>query len=388
MNPGDRILRSPYLALAPADDGYLAYDIESSRLHRLNLAAALIVELSNGIRTEADVCTELGPLLGGAGPEAYLQWIEAAKTEGLLRAVQTGDPPPATPSPRDFVSRASQLREEGYVLGAFTCQHYATLLLPDEADQWYTLGELAHTIGRREDAREAYEQYFKLTPDDAEIEQILISLRNEPAPPRAPNRCIEQLYSRFAEHYEESMCGNLGYEGPARLSEALDAELGSLRDLDVLELGCGTGLAGRYLRTRARRLVAIDLSREMVTRAQTTGLYDHIDVAEITEWLSRPEIPHFHLITACDTLIYFGDLRQVILPAAKRLYQGGRLAFTVERGERDPFRLTDSGRYEHTEVHVRTVAEEASLTVASLTEGFLRYEYGEPVAGLVAILRR
>jgi predicted TPR repeat methyltransferase len=158
-------------------------------------------------------------------------------------------------------------------------------------------------------------------------------------------------------------------------------------NLDVLELGCGTGLAGRYLRPRARMLAGIDLSTEMVEKAQSTGLYDALEVIEITSFLDR-ETRSFDLIAACDTLIYFGDLRQVILPAALRLRNGGFIAFTVERGNTAPFCLTDSGRYSHTASHIAEIAADARLSVVSLSEGFLRNEYGIPVTGLIALLQK
>src|SRR5207248_9625469 len=106
---------------------------------------------------------------------------------------------------------------------------------------------------------------------------------------------------------------------------------------------------------------------------------DALDVAEITAWLARADRPRFELVAACDTLIYFGDLRQVIGPAARHLASPGWIAFTVERSAAYPFRLTDSGRYAHHPGHVREVAEEASLTVRQLDTVSLRYEYGEPV---------
>ena len=388
MKVDDLLLRNPSVALAPADAGYLAYDVESSRLHRLNPAAALIVELSDGTRTPVHLIDQLAPLIAGNGREGCVRWIETAAADGLLTSLAPGDPVPAGPSPEDFALRASELRSDGHVLAAFVCQHYATHLLPDEADQWAALGELAHIVGRREDAREAYERYTELEPGDAEVEQILVALRDEPPPARAPDSCIVQLYARFAEFYEKNMCTDLEYEAPARLAEALDAELGAAAALDVLELGCGTGLAGRDLRRRATRLVGIDLSPDMVAHARSTGLYDALEVAEITEWLARSRASDFDLVAACDTLIYFGDLRQVMIPAARRIRAGGRFAFTVERGDADPFRLTDSGRYVHTESHIRAAAQDAGLTVATVAEHVLRYEYGQPVVGLVAVLGR
>jgi predicted TPR repeat methyltransferase len=90
---------------------------------------------------------------------------------------------------------------------------------------------------------------------------------------------------------------------------------------------------------------------------------------------------------SCDTLIYFGDLRQVLVPAARRLVPDGVFAFTVEQGTRYPLRLTDSGRFAHHRQHLVEAAADAGLEVVELTEHVLRYEYGTPVTGLVAVAR-
>jgi predicted TPR repeat methyltransferase len=387
MTAAARLLRNPLVALAPTDDGYLAYDVARDRLHRLNPAAALIVELCDGTRTAASLVSDLAPLVPDDAQEGCARWIEHAIDDDLLKTLAPGASAPAGPPPDYFASRASRLRSDGHVLAAFVCQHYATMQMADAADQWVALAELAHIIGRREDAREAYERYLALSPGDAEVEHILVSLRGAPAPPRAPDECIVQLYGRFAEFYERNMRTDLKYRGPEILAGALHRVLGESAQLDVLELGCGTGLAGQHLRRLAWRLVGIDLSPDMVKRAEATGLYDVLDVAEITEWLTRRVEREFDLIAACDTLIYFGDLRQVLRPAAGRLRRGGTLACTVERGAAAPFELTDSGRYVHSESHIRDAAADAGLRVVSVDSAVLRYEYGEPVAGLVAVMR-
>jgi predicted TPR repeat methyltransferase len=185
------------------------------------------------------------------------------------------------------------------------------------------------------------------------------------------------------------MCGDLDYQAPARLHAAVSAALGGGRrpGLDILDLGCGTGLAGRLLRGMARRLVGVDLSPEMVERARRRRLYDELQVAEITAWLGGDAGGRFDVIAACDALIYFGDLGQVVVPAARRLTPGGLVAFTVERSATGPFRLTDSGRYAHHREHLAGVASDAGLSVARLDEVVLRTEYGEPVVGLVAVFR-
>jgi predicted TPR repeat methyltransferase len=180
------------------------------------------------------------------------------------------------------------------------------------------------------------------------------------------------------------MSGALDYRGPALLDEALAAAVDGRR-LDILDLGCGTGLSGHALRPRARRLIGVDLSPAMIERARERDVYDVLHVAEITAFLNRGDTERFDLIAACDALIYFGDLRQVVIPAAGRLAPGGVIAFTVERGGHYPFRLTDSGRFTHHRDHVIEAAAAASLSVVRVDDAVLRYEYGDPVWGLVAI---
>jgi predicted TPR repeat methyltransferase len=381
------LYRNPSLALAPAEDGYWAYDIQTARLHRLNPVAALILELSDGSHTVKEIAAEVAPFLQGDQSNACTRWIESAVDSGLL-CVSASSLLSSQPDAAAFASAAESARSDGYVLAAFVCQHHATLLAPDEADYWEYLGELAHIVQRRADARVAYERYLELHGSDAEVEHILISLRDEAPPNRASDSCIQQLYSRFSSFYEKNMLGDLDYQAPARLAELLEAELGDLRDLQVLDLGCGTGLGGRVLRPRARSLAGIDLSPEMIAHAQATGLYDTLEVAEITGWLSKVKDPLFFLIAACDTLIYFGDLRQVLVPAALRLIPGGWIAFTVEKSETIPFRLTDSGRYQHSRAHIVEAAADAGLVVQHLSEGLLRYEYSEEVRGWIVLLKK
>jgi predicted TPR repeat methyltransferase len=221
---------------------------------------------------------------------------------------------------------------------------------------------------------------LKLVPDDAEIQHVLVSLRDEPTPPRVPDTCIKQLYERFSAFYESNMCEELGYQGPQHLRDVIQDTVGQRRGLSVLDLGCGTGLAGEVLRPFASHMVGVDLSAEMLAKARDRDIYDELAVGELTEWLANPG-QFFDLIVACDTFIYFGDLRQVVGPATRRLNPGGAIAFSVEQAKSPPFRLTDSGRYEHHFQHIRHAAETFQLQVASHREAFLRMEYGREVLG-------
>ena len=125
----------------------------------------------------------------------------------------------------------------------------------------------------------------------------------------------------------------------------------------------------------------------MIELAGKREIYDRLEVGEITQWLEQT-LERFDLIASCDCIIYFGDLHHIVAAAAKRLKPGGVFALSMERGERYPFHLTDTGRYAHHPDHVREAAAAAGLTVAYLEEAFLRMEYGVPVTGLFAVLKK
>lgn len=375
---------NPHALVSLVTDGYVVYDVASNQFHELNPAAAFLLELCNGTNTVDQIVAIAADILPDDARAAVLAWIAEATSTGLLQPTAAStDAVPLTAA--ELAERAASLRDDGFVHAAFVCQEHAVQQAPGDAALLRELGELAHILGRRDAARGAFDNYLKLNPDDAEVRHLLTSLRDETPPERVPDECIRQLYQRFASFYESNMCGELGYEGPQHLTAVIDQVLAERRGLRVLDLGCGTGLAGLAVHSRADRLVGVDLSAEMVEQAARRGIYDELHTAEVSHWLQHTS-ETFDLIIACDTFIYFGDLSPVLRLAAGRLREHGVIAFSVERAESGEHRLTDNGRYVHHRTHVDAAARSAGLGVCCDREAFLRMEYGSPVDGLFVCL--
>jgi predicted TPR repeat methyltransferase len=378
---------NPAILISPVEDGYVAYDPVADQLHQLNPLAALITELCDGSRSTDEIRQLVAPLVPEDKSDEIDRWIEQASKAGLLLMNGGEGAIHRELTGPELYKIASRLRDYGKAQPAYLCLKRAVELNPEDWDSWYYLGDAALTLGRRGEARDAYQKYFVVHPEDAEIEHLLVALRDDAPPPRAPDRTIQCIYKDFADHYESLMCKDLEYQGPERIQEGIKAVIGEARDLDVLDLGCGSGLSGVALKPFAARLTGLDLSPEMLALAKARNIYDRLEVAEITEWLEQTN-EYFDLIAVCDCLIYFGDLHRIVAAAAKRLRPGGIFAMSMERGDRYPFRLTDTGRYEHHPDHVREAASAADLAVARLEEAFLRLEYGARVTGIYAVLQK
>ena len=79
--------------------------------------------------------------------------------------------------------------------------------------------------------------------------------------------------------------------------------------LDVLDLGCGTGLAGSWVKDYAASMVGVDISEKMIMEAGKKMLYNELHCQSITDYCASAR-KTFDLIVAADVLAYIGDLAE------------------------------------------------------------------------------
>lgn len=274
---------------------------------------------------------------------------------------------------------------------AIAAYFQAMRLAPQSADSYHFLGAVLAGNDRIDEAREVVHRWIELFPDDPRAEHFLAACGERAAPERAPDAYVRAEFDGFAASFEASLA-RLEYRAPGLVGEELDRCLapGEVRDV-VLDAGCGTGLCGQHLRPRARRLVGVDLSSEMIALARKRGLYDDFAVEELTAYLDR-HAAAFDLIASADTLVYFGMLADVLGAAGRALRAAGLFVFTVER--LDParaaqgYRLGPSGRYAHTRSYLTTTLAGAGFDRVSFREVSLRKEAGRWVEGFLVSAAR
>jgi predicted TPR repeat methyltransferase len=155
----------------------------------------------------------------------------------------------------------------------------------------------------------------------------------------------------------------------------------------MLDLGCGTGLAGAAFAPLADWLVGVDLSPAMVAQAETKQLYDRLVTGELAAFL-KGELDkgeRYDLVVAADVFVYVNDLAPVLAAATKTLAPGGVFAFTVETHPGEGVKLLQTLRYAHGEPYIRRALAGAGLSAASIAKAAVRSEKGVPVDSLVVI---
>ena len=261
---------------------------------------------------------------------------------------------------------------------------------PGFATAWFALGAIRERLGDREGAIAAFSAASCADREDYHGAALhLARLGVGEATPAMTAVYVRRLFDQHAPEFDRALLERLDYRGPQILVAAVEKAAGRpLRFGSVLDLGCGTGLAGMAFRPFCGRLVGVDLSPAMIERARTKGLYDRLIAADLFDHLAGAGNAEIHLVLAADVLVYLAELGRLHGKVARVLAPGGLFAFTVETHDGPGVVLQETLRYAHGADHVRAAIAAAGLTLLMLEPVSTRTEKGAPVPGLVAVARR
>lgn len=320
--------------------------------------------------------------------QAFMMGSRHAAADELLREVESRAP---------LLAMATALRAQNKLLSGDNIAAEA-ILLPilarghADASLYSVLAHALVAQGRLAEAGPHFRAAARLAPDDAYLAH-LASASDGGTPERASNAYVATVFDGYAPRFEAELL-SMGYRVPGLIRLAVESWLAESHHGEsipgaVLDLGCGTGLVGvALLGLTHAGLTGIDLSQNMIRETAAKGIYNKLHHAEVTATLSA-NLDHYALVTAGDVFCYFGDLREVVMLAAAKLVPNGRLMFSVEACEDTlPWRLDDSGRYQHTAAHLSAVLQDAGLEALRIQSENLRLNGGEPVVGFFVVARK
>ena len=222
-----------------------------------------------------------------------------------------------------------------------------------------------------------------LEPDDPVQAYLLDALCGQPHD-AAPIGYVERHFDAFAPSFDEKLVTVLRYRVPQQLA-ALAARHRH-RFGDIVDLGCGTGLAAAPLSVFAGRLTGVDIADRMLAEAARRALYADLVKAEAVAFLAAAP-GAFDLVFAADLLIYLGTLAPLVAAAAGALRPGGLFCLSIETGDQAPFVLLPSGRFAHARSYVLALAAPA-FDVLDDVDQDLRLEGQAAVRGRLMVFER
>jgi predicted TPR repeat methyltransferase len=290
---------------------------------------------------------------------------------------------------------ALDLAARGDFSGAAEVLEQTVELAPGFATAWFALGAIRDRLDDYAGAKAAFERARDADPEDYHGARLQLArlAGGDDAPAMTPTY-VRRLFDQYAGRYDIALTERLHYRGPAILHDALAAVMRAvgkpMHFAAMLDLGCGTGLAGAAFRPFVDQMVGVDLSPAMIAQAEAKGIYDRLAAADVAEFLTA-EIAteaRYQLVLAADVFVYVNAIAPIIAEAARVLAAGGLLAFTVETHAGDGVRLLPTLRFAYGEAYLRQAVVAAGLNLLTLAKAAIRTEKGVPVDGLVLVAGR
>jgi predicted TPR repeat methyltransferase len=288
--------------------------------------------------------------------------------------------------PEVHANLANALQSLGRSAEAESSFRKTLALKPDFAEIHCGLGHALRDQDKFAEAAESYQNALVLRPDYPEAKHFLAVVTGKNPEFTDPDYVVA-LFDTYADQFDEHLVEDLAYDIPRELTEALQEIHSDLKDLAILDLGCGTGLCGPLLKPFAKTLIGVDLSAKMLLRAEERKVYDQCIQSEIVAFL-KTQSQSSDLIVAADVLPYIGNLEPLFAASFAALDSEGLLTFSMEEGVEDYALKAPSGRFFHAPTYIRTQSALAGFVEVLAHETVVRTEDGEPSAGWIFILRR
>ena len=278
------------------------------------------------------------------------------------------------------------LRELGRLNDAEESYKMALSIKPDSVEAHSNLGHVLHTLGKFNEAADSLRRAVGIEPDLPGVQHCLNALLGITTD-FAPRQYVEDVFNSYAKKFDNHLVNVLKYDAPIMLKKALlDLGLAQRKYKNVIDLGCGTGLSGLEFRDIAETLIGIDLSEEMVRKAEQKNIYDQLYVDDI---VGRLEIlkTQFSLFISSDVFAYIGDLLPLFSCIKRHSTQNSLLVFSTEHTDDGDFILRNTARYAHSKDYILSIAKQQGFRLEFFTTCNLRYERDGWIIGGLFVLK-
>ncbi len=262
------------------------------------------------------------------------------------------------------------------------------MVLTGDPEHQSTLNNYAYLSHKTDDLKKAvhlYKRLLQLNPEHTAARHMLDALLGI-TPDNAPLDYIESVFDGYAESFEEKLLKDLHYRTPTELIRFYREQFPDIQDRKCLDLGCGTGLAGKAFSAACSELTGVDISDKILKVAAEKNLYKQLMKDEILHFLNTTE-ETFDLIIAADVFTYMGNLEALFKACHQQSNSDATLCFSVEESTTEPFTLKETGRFGHSHKYIEAVCEKTGWTMLSSQQSKLRKDKNKWISGYLFILQ-
>lgn len=276
---------------------------------------------------------------------------------------------------------ACQMAGQGRINDAQLRLRVALWITPDHVPSLYNLGCIYHHKKQNDLAMQCFTKVLRKIPTHENALFMVCSinptlLKEQVRPKTMPYGMAVEYFEGVAQGYEYDQQMK-GYQLPVMTHQLLNPlvdDYGVRRDL--IDLGCGTGLATIQFQEQFANVVGVDFSSGMLDQAyrkmdrRGVKLFNRLINQDMRVFLQEAKDASFDVAVCLQALKYVGDAGLVFGELSRVLRAGGLFACSV-----DPYvqpqgfgLMVKSGYFGHSVNYLLSLAEQAGLEVVRTGE--------------------
>ena len=259
---------------------------------------------------------------------------------------------------------------------------------PNNIEALMFCGDALRKQGKLKAASAAYKDILVIDPENAQAKFHLATVDEDTNLDKPEDDYIRRLFDDYSETFDEDIA-EVNYDVPKNLAEVARKYIdpADIGQLNIIDIGCGTGLCGVEFKEFSHHLKGIDISPGMIKASSRRGIYNDLEENEILAALVKHQNDTDIMVSA-DVFIYVGDLESVFLAVTSALKENGLFLFSVESHEGDEnFKLPVTARFTHSKKYIQELAKRRGLELLECKETIIRTESGSPVNGFLVALK-
>ena len=239
-----------------------------------------------------------------------------------------------------------------------------------------------------------YERAIKLlsevvnTPeysDEKHSSELLLSHLGIISPPKKTS--INHIKNIYKEHIDSWKSlkninhSNKNYFGHKLIINLLSDIHTNSSKYNCLDIGCGTGIIGEYLKKSCSKITGVDISDEMLKVAKLRNVYDVIKNEDIENFLNY-SYEKYDLIICSAVLIHYSDLSDIISLVSSSLHENGYLVVSLFTDNSAKSFSTDfSGFFNHNPEYVKKILNINNLKKLKIKNSIHEIRDGREILG-------
>ncbi|UIP92638.1 methyltransferase domain-containing protein [Wolbachia endosymbiont of Anopheles demeilloni] len=258
---------------------------------------------------------------------------------------------------------------------------------------WYNIGRCHFAVGNINKAYNYLTKTLKLDSSHKEASYYIKKITNTSDIVELPENLIKQYFDYTGEYFVEHWLIAKQYKGHELVHMIIKKIFhNSTSELNILDLGCGTGICGHFLKINniRSRITGVDISNRMLNIARGCFIkgkpvYNELIHTEMKEFLKQEKNQQYDVIIFAEVLHYLHDFLTELELVKGLTNKKGVIVCLVRRKEGKGIDFVNKGDYfRHSEDYIQHVAKETNMQISQMSYCKI---YGSQVDGILFALQ-